>query len=108
MEAQLWGLSWSASLNRFCGSLDNSRSGSSNAELTNPVRAVKSNLNSVIALALAVGICAALGSAMYWLVRSGYAALVYVEFILGSICLYGLYKLLVQNYAVSRWQRIDD
>ncbi|NLM39957.1 MAG: hypothetical protein GX205_07850 [Firmicutes bacterium] len=75
---------------------------------TNPVRAVKSNLNSVIALALAVGIGAALGSAMYWLVRSGYAALVYVEFILGSICLYGLYKLLVQNYAVSRWQRIDD
>ncbi len=75
---------------------------------TNPVKAIKSNLNSMIALALAAAVCAAFGYGMYWLVQNGYAPLVYGEFILGSICLYGLYKLLLEKYAVYRWKRIED
>ncbi len=73
----------------------------------NPVKAVKSNLNSIIALAIAAGLAFVLGCGMYHLVRWGLGYLIYMELLLGAALCWGLYRFLVSSYAGDRWRRIE-
>jgi ABC-2 type transport system permease protein len=74
---------------------------------TNPVKAVKSNLNSIFALIMAVGLCFGFGWGMYMLVKAGAGYLSYALLLLGAALLWGVYRVLVEKYASVRWGRIE-
>ncbi|MGI6149133.1 MAG: putative ABC transporter permease subunit [Limnochordia bacterium] len=74
---------------------------------TNPVKAVKSNLNSVFAMTIGLGVCFGLGWVMYLLVQAGLGYLIFVELVFSAALFRSLYRALVGRYARARWRRIE-
>lgn len=74
---------------------------------TNPIKAVKSNLNSLFAMIGAAALCFALGWGMYRLVRAGLDYLIALELLLAALLCWALYRFLVTMFAPRYWREME-